>query len=227
MVANGKIHRGVKPVWWSPATQTALAEAELVYEEKHVSQSVFVTFPVVATEVAKLKGCALVAWTTTPWTLPANRALVVSADLKYSLVRTASGQTLVVASELLAKFQEAVKCDVLGVEVSGQELIGVKCAHPLANNVLSPVLAGDFVTTDVGTGIVHAAPGHGQDDYLVCGQNGIEPFSPVDGEEKNLFFMLFFFFFDKLNRKWLFHKRGWNRRVGRVGSLVSWNESGD
>jgi isoleucyl-tRNA synthetase len=183
---NKKIHRGVKPVWWSPATQTALAEAELVYEEKHVSQSVFVAFPVHSC-VALEGPHALVAWTTTPWTLPANKALIVSKDLSYSIVEVETGARLVVASELLEKF-----VDVLGSAyvrtnekvVLGSELIGGLCEHPFLSNVVVPVLGGDFVTTDVGTGVVHAAPGHGQDDYLVCGQAGIGPFSPVDGKEK-------------------------------------------
>lgn len=172
-------------MWWSPATQTALAEAELEYEEKHVSQSVHVVFPIVSTGVANLQGCALVAWTTTPWTLPANRALVVSSELKYCIVKSVSGQRLVVASDLLAKFTQAVPCqEGVEAEFSGVDLVGASCAHPFVEGQLSPVLAGDFVTTEVGTGVVHAAPGHGQDDYLVCGQHGIGPFSPVDGKEK-------------------------------------------
>jgi isoleucyl-tRNA synthetase len=190
MIANGKVHRGEKPVWWSPATRTALAEAELVYEEKHKSQSVWVAFAVqnapncacLQELVKEGREVALVAWTTTPWTLPANRALVVSEELKYSALGS-NGKVFVVATALVDEFIKAVGLSgskVLHDDISGAELVQGFCAHPLVAGKSVPVLAGDFVTTDVGTGVVHAAPGHGQDDYLVCGQAGIGPFSPVD-----------------------------------------------
>ncbi len=192
MLKNKKIHRGEKPVWWSPATRTALAEAELVYEEKHVSQSVWISFPLVSVAshgplqqlLQAERKIALVAWTTTPWTLPANRALVVSADLQYAAVEM-EGSLYIVAAELSAKFLEAMEKEgSVTATFSGSDLVNSMCLHPFSADLKSPVLAGDFVTTDVGTGVVHAAPGHGQDDYLVCGQAGIGPFSPVDDAGK-------------------------------------------
>lgn len=191
MVLNKKIHRGIKPVWWSPWTQTALAEAELVYEEQHKSLSVWVDFPLVETRCDAVKalldkGCRVscVAWTTTPWTLPSNRALVLHEQLRYSAVHTqADASTVyVVATDLLESFQKRLDKGALVecASFTGLDLLGSVAQHPVVQGRTSVVLNADFVTTTDGTGVVHAAPGHGQDDYLVCGQAGIEPFSPVD-----------------------------------------------
>ena len=182
---NGELYRGLRPVMWSPVEKTALAEAEIEYHD-HVSDTVFVQFPV-RQGAAALDGASLVIWTTTPWTLPGNRALAVGAEIDYALVRVDDvaeaslarpGERLVVALALLPQF-----CAEVGIAThhvlhvtQGADLAGTLCAHPLHGRGYEfdvPVLLGDFVTTEQGTGIVHIAPGHGEDDFALCARHGI------------------------------------------------------
>ena len=182
---NGELYRGLRPVMWSPVEKTALAEAEIEYHD-HVSDTVFVRFPV-QQGAPDLNGASLVIWTTTPWTLPGNRALAVGADIDYALVRVDGvaegslarpGEQLVVALALLPQF-----CAEVGITThhvlhvtKGTDLTDTICAHPLrafGYDFDVPVLLGDFVTTEQGTGIVHIAPGHGEDDFALCARHGI------------------------------------------------------
>lgn len=191
MFQKGYIFRGRKPVHWSPSSKTALAEAELEYPEGHVSKSIYVAFVVEEPSSAlsvlhsKEDPVKVSIWTTTPWTMPANMAVAVNPDLSYSVVAHAKTGKLLVATEL--KDSLAVKCElpegetfeVLGT-FSGQDLIGTTYTHPLYERK-SPVLAGgDYITTESGTGLVHTAPGHGQEDYLTGLKNGLDILSPVD-----------------------------------------------
>jgi isoleucyl-tRNA synthetase len=190
---KGFLSRGKKPVYWCTTDRTALAEAEVEYED-HTSPSIHVAFEVVGDlPVAALAGrpSSLVIWTTTPWTLPANLAVAVHPDLVYVAYGLA-GKVVVVAKDLLGPFLAAVAPDELGFDgttpdasrilasMEGKELEGVKYRHPFMNRI-SPVILGSHVTLDAGTGLVHTAPGHGQEDYQVGMQYGLEVLNPVDG----------------------------------------------
>ncbi|RUP52396.1 hypothetical protein BC936DRAFT_144633 [Jimgerdemannia flammicorona] len=193
MVNKGYIYRQHKPVYWSPSSKTALAEAELEYKDDHLSRSIYVKFSVVQLapalanllpkEVSASSVHALV-WTTTPWTIPANKAVAVNPDMVYLLVKSADGSHLVVAKDRLQALREelgietAVELTQLA-EVAGSDLLGTTYAHPLTDEIL-PFIAGAYVTAESGTGLVHTAPGHGMEDYEACRSLGIKPFSPVD-----------------------------------------------
>lgn len=187
IIANGHLQHGRKPVHWCVDCGSALAEAEVEYKDK-LSPAIYVHFPVV--DNAELlqrfgvenlsKQVSLPIWTTTPWTLPANMAIAVNPSHKYSLV-TIDDNTLVVASELLEALLATLQADDHEViaEVNGEALEGLLCQHPFAKRT-SQVVLGDHVTLDAGTGNVHTAPAHGQDDYVVCSRYGIEVNNPVD-----------------------------------------------
>ncbi|MGE3769690.1 MAG: isoleucine--tRNA ligase [Bdellovibrionales bacterium] len=165
---SGSLYRGVKPVMWSTVEKTALAEAEVEYHD-HKSTTAYVAFPVVKASTFDLKDAHIVIWTTTPWTLPANRAIAYGAEIDY-VVLTANNKKYVVAEALLGAFLKAAKIESFdkGVVLKGEKLAGTICAHPLRGqgyNFDVPALAGDFVTTETGTGFVHIAPSHGEDDF--------------------------------------------------------------
>jgi isoleucyl-tRNA synthetase len=191
MFKKGYIFRGRKPVHWSPSSRTALAEAELEYPEGHVSKSIYVAFEVVEPSEALTSyhsaedPVKVAIWTTTPWTIPANLAVALNPDLSYSVVQHEKTGKLLVATDLIESlavtfglpeeepFQEIAT-------FSGKDLVGTTYAHPLYERK-SPVLAGgDYITTESGTGLVHTAPGHGQEDYLTGLKNGLGILSPVD-----------------------------------------------
>mmetsp|Transcript_13935 Transcript_13935/g.39995 ORF Transcript_13935/g.39995 Transcript_13935/m.39995 type:complete len:1073 (-) Transcript_13935:1753-4971(-) len=187
MVTNGHVYRGRKPVYWSPSSRTALAEAELEYPDGHVSKSIYVGLPVetvganVSAQVGEhLAGAAVAVWTTTPWTIPSNLAVGVNEALVYAVVQTEEGK-LVVAEELISVLEEKLgtKMSVL-CTFKGSEIEGTTYRHPLFDRVSPVVIGGDYITTDAGTGLVHTAPGHGQDDYIVGQKYGLELLSPVD-----------------------------------------------
>jgi isoleucyl-tRNA synthetase len=186
MVMNGHIYRGRKPVHWSPSSKTALAEAELEYPENHVSRSVYVGLPVAAvSDALAARGGAdnlrIAIWTTTPWTMPANMAVAVGEGIDYCVAKAADGQRFLVATDLVGNLAEKVGSE-LTVEstITGAELVGTTYMHPLFNRESKVVIGGDYITTDSGTGLVHTAPGHGQEDYLVGLKYGLELLSPVN-----------------------------------------------
>ncbi|MEL6780370.1 MAG: isoleucine--tRNA ligase [Cyanobacteria bacterium J06597_16] len=197
MVENGHIYRGLRSVHWSPSSQTALAEAELEYPEEHVSPSIYLAFPVEsASEAAKailspyLESLGVAIWTTTPWTIPANVAVSVNPELDYAVVESASGEPfkyLIVAKELAEKLSETFGTGLTVVaELKGEAIAGSTYRHPLAKkdstfDRISPiVIGGDYVTTESGTGLVHTAPGHGQEDFLVGQRENLPILCPVD-----------------------------------------------
>ena len=169
---NGSLYRGSKPVMWSVVEKTALAEAEVEYHD-HTSHTIWVKFPVA--KGGALEEASIVIWTTTPWTIPANRAISYSPNIAYGLYE-AAGAKLVLADALA----EQVKKDA-GIEswarlrdVKADELANVVCAHPFRGQGYDfdvPLLAGEHVTEEAGTGFVHTAPGHGQDDYMIWVEN--------------------------------------------------------
>ncbi|KAI9179212.1 isoleucine-tRNA ligase [Blastocladiella emersonii ATCC 22665] len=184
MVERGLIYRQRKPVYFSPATQTALAEAELEYHE-HTSKSVYVKFAVTATGDASVpEGTNILIWTTTPWTLPANRAVAVHRDLSYVLVRVSPTEHWLVGADRLAALDflpvdPAARDAAIVARFTGSDLLSWTYAHPFTG-AACPVVAADYVTADSGTGLVHTAPGHGMDDYLTGMKHGLEIASPVD-----------------------------------------------
>ncbi|MCX7380730.1 MAG: isoleucine--tRNA ligase [Alphaproteobacteria bacterium] len=184
---NGSLFRGLRPVMWSPVEKTALAEAEIEYHD-HTSDTIFVRFPVLSSNVAELRDAAVVIWTTTPWTMPGNRAIAYGEEIDYAVMRVDSvkdgslaraGERILVALALLPQVCEATGIathHVLHVH-KGSELAGTVTAHPLRGKGYEfdvPLFAGDFVTTEAGTGLVHIAPGHGEDDFHLGRAHGIE-----------------------------------------------------
>ena len=179
IVEQGFVYRGKKPIYWSIPCRTALAEAEVEYKD-HVSQSVFVKFPLVGHP-----GTSVVIWTTTPWTLPANLAVAFNSTFSYSLVQVAEEQ-LIVSALLLSSVAE--KCGWHGYQIvrslDGGHLKGLEYQHPFCNRT-GKFYAGDsFVDNLTGTGFVHVAPGHGLEDYHLGLEHGLPIYSPVDDDGK-------------------------------------------
>ncbi len=177
LVEQGFVYRGKKPVYWSIPCHTALAEAEVEYQD-HTSQSVYVKFPVVDSP-----GMSILIWTTTPWTLPANLAVAYNSSFSYSLVRVGQ-ESIIVSTMLLSTIAE--KCGWEGYEImrslTGDHLAQVEYEHPFCNR-RGRLYAGDsFVESTTGTGFVHIAPGHGLEDYGLGLQNGLPIYSPVDDD---------------------------------------------
>ncbi|WOS96211.1 isoleucine--tRNA ligase [Nosocomiicoccus massiliensis] len=183
MVERGLIYRGKKPVYWSPVSESSLAEAELEYKDKR-SPSIYVTFKVENGNDVIEKGVNLVIWTTTPWTIPSNLAIAVHPELNY-VQFDYEGEAYVIAEELLDAYLEAVEWDKEKItrtkEFKGSEIERVEAKHPLFDR-MSLVILGDHVTTDGGTGLVHTAPGHGDDDYKVAQKYDLEILSPVNNK---------------------------------------------
>ncbi len=187
-VRRGSVYKGKKPVHWCPSCVTALAEAEVEYNDKE-SPSVFVAFPVVDSDAARLvpqaagKRVAIVIWTTTPWTLPANLALAVHPDLGYAAV--AQGNlVLIVAEDNLPMLGERIGLAGEAIaRMTGKDLEGTRTRHPFIDRE-SRVISGEFVTTGEGSGIVHIAPGHGENDYEAGLQHGLDIYAPVDDRGK-------------------------------------------
>jgi isoleucyl-tRNA synthetase len=177
----GAVYRGLKPIYWCASCETALAEAEVEYAN-HRSDSIYVKFEAVA-PVPGLEGpVSYVIWTTTPWTLPANLAIAVHPSFEYSAVKV-GGETLIMATFLAPIAME--DCGIRGYEkvktFTGKDLEGLTYRHVMFPERICPIILAEHVTLDAGTGCVHTAPGHGQEDYVVGSKYGIDPFSPVDG----------------------------------------------
>jgi len=210
---TGQLYRGAKPVMWSPVEKTALAEAEVEYEDI-VSTQIDVAFEIVESAVPELVGAYAVIWTTTPWTIPVNQALAYGPDVEYvvcevvALGRTGPeisplfnkwiNQRFIIASELAESVRQRFQrnFDDFGAVVftegqrfKGSDLAGTIVRHPMHKlggffAKPRPMLPGDFVTTDSGTGLVHMAPDHGEDDFLLCKAHGIDPVFAVEGDGK-------------------------------------------
>ena len=223
---TGQLYRGSKPVMWSVVEKTALAEAEVEYQD-YQSDMVWVKFPVVSCptgeksdpisrtdnmlRLKRISAASVLIWTTTPWTIPGNRAIAFNSKLKYSLCKVTkapegnwaqSGDTFVIAVQLADSVMKAAKVDeyVLADSVTAEDLREIVCAHPLRNSNLGgytfdvPLLDGDHVTDDVGTGFVHTAPGHGREDFDIwtastrlLQSRGIDPAIPYTVDENGAF----------------------------------------
>jgi isoleucyl-tRNA synthetase len=182
-VEEGSIYKGLRPVHWCISDQTALAEAEVEYED-HTSPSVYVKFPFpdAAKVDASLKSrnVSIVIWTTTPWTLPANLGIAFNPAFEYSAVEVGD-DVFIVASGLLKQVAEKLGWGEPKVvaTISGEKFDRLKARHPFINRD-SLLMLGDHVTLDAGTGAVHTAPGHGYDDYVIGKHYGLEIYNPVD-----------------------------------------------
>ena len=183
-IEQGMVYKGLKPVHWCTTCRTALAEAE-VEHENHKSPSIYVKFRVQSNWSDQITGLDpakthFVIWTTTPWTLPANLAICLHPDFEYTAI-SHKGESWIVAKELAPGLLEAwdIKdAKILGT-CSGKDLEGVVCRHPFIDRE-SPVILGDHVTLEQGTGCVHTAPGHGQEDYIVGQKYGLDAYNPVN-----------------------------------------------
>ncbi|WP_294313427.1 isoleucine--tRNA ligase [uncultured Sphingomonas sp.] len=184
---SGQLYRGAKPVMWSPVEKTALAEAEVEYEDI-VSTQIDVGFEIDhAPEADILVGVTAVIWTTTPWTIPVNQALAYNPALDYILFGC-GGRRFLVEENLMGAFMKrtGLKMEEFIALVKGAVLEGATAKHPMHGlggffAKPRPFLAGEFVTRDAGTGLVHMAPDHGEDDFLLCKAHGIDPVFAVDG----------------------------------------------
>lgn len=190
MVRHGLIYRKHKPVYWSVSSRTALAEAELEYCDDHISHAAYVKFPITSdyksVPVFREFGLPIYVtiWTTTPWTLPANKAIAVHRELLYSLLRIGS-YGIIIASSRLEELKELLpQFEIVADNIPGSDLAGLTYRNKLRGKAATdqPIVHADFVSADSGTGLVHMAPGHGQDDYEVCAQLGIEAFAPITDE---------------------------------------------
>ncbi|PIE39213.1 MAG: isoleucine--tRNA ligase, partial [Gammaproteobacteria bacterium] len=187
IIDNGHLHKGFKPVHWCVDCQSALAEAEVEYQDK-TSPAIDVAFNAIdsaaflkAFAVDKNLPVVVPIWTTTPWTIPANMAVCLHAELSYVLL-CAGDKLLVVAEELAETVARRIgleDVETLG-HCQGRALENLSLQHPLYDRTV-PVILGDHVTTDAGTGAVHTAPAHGVEDFAVCQQYGIEVYNPVGG----------------------------------------------
>ncbi len=192
---TGQVYRGAKPVMWSPVEKTALAEAEVEYEDI-TSTQIDVAFEIMGSPISKLVGAYAVIWTTTPWTIPVNQALAYGPEIDYVLVEHEGRRLLLsdmlatqalsrhATGELAAGIQHGDKVVWRG---KGAELAGTVARHPMHAKggffaKPRPFLSGEFVTTDTGTGLVHMAPDHGEDDFLLCKAHGLGPVFAVEGD---------------------------------------------
>ena len=179
MALKGMIFQGLKPVYWSPYNETAVADSEIVYKDVK-DATIYLKFPIADGKGVLGADDNFVIWTTTPWTIPSNMAVSVHPDLEYALVKTSAGN-LVLLEKFVDRLLEKFNLENLGVlkTFTGKEIEGVTYHH-VALDKECPCLLGTHVTDEDGTGIVHTAGGHGMDDYLVCMKNGMPPICTVD-----------------------------------------------
>ena len=179
LALKGLIYKGVKPVYWSPASESALAEAEVEYQDVE-ARTVYVAFAVADGKGKVEEGASFAIWTTTPWTIPADLAVTLNPRFVYGLYDTDRGELLFLSDlkESLQKTLGLKKCELIKT-FKGKDLEGILLRHPLYERT-SPVILNDYVTSDTGTGCVHTAPDHGVDDFNACARYGIKPFCPVD-----------------------------------------------
>jgi isoleucyl-tRNA synthetase len=187
---SGQLYRGAKPVMWSPVEKTALAEAEVEYEDI-LSTQIDVGFEIVESPIPELIGAHAVVWTTTPWTIPVNQAIAYGPDIEYVMLSATNGGRYLIARDLIMQVDQRLHLAWSGesgpelLKLKGSDLAGTIARHPMHRlggffARPRPFLPGDHVTTEAGTGLVHMAPDHGEEDFLVCKAAGIDPVFAVD-----------------------------------------------
>ena len=216
---NGSVYKGKKPVHWCPTCKTALAEAEVKYEDHH-SSSIYVKFKMVSAIGKEFpnrqeKPVSVIIWTTTPWTIPANLAIALHPDFTYVAVDV-GGEVYILAEGLLENVMEKFRIKKYEVleKFPGKKLEGFKCRHPFLDRD-SLIILASYVTLDAGTGCVHTAPGHGQEDYESGVKYGLDIYSPVDDDGRFMKDVLFFagqFVFDA--------NEAVNKKLAEVGALL-------
>ena len=190
---EGSLYRGYKPVLWSTVEKTALADAEVEYQD-HKSDTIYTAFKVKKSKLKELINSEIIIWTTTPWTIPANKALAFNESLKYLIIKIEDdsdfkNRQIVVAQPLLKLVLEECKIKKFNkiLEFKGKDFEGTVCNHPFSKigyDYDVPMLKASFVTTEQGSGIVHCAPSHGPDDFNLCLKNGIKALETVDDDGK-------------------------------------------
>ncbi len=190
---EGSLYRGYKPVLWSTVEKTALADAEVEYQD-HKSDTIYTSFSVRSSKIKELEESEIIIWTTTPWTIPANKALAYNEALEYVILQVNDegnfqNRKIVIAQALLESVIN--ECGIKNYKeikkFKGKEFKDTICNHPFLNlgyEIEIPMLEARFVTTEQGTGIVHCAPSHGPDDFNLCLNNGIKAIETVDGDGK-------------------------------------------
>jgi len=187
---DNSLYQGYKPVLWSTVEKTALADAEVEYKD-HTSNTVYVGFKVKTSKTELLKNAEIIIWTTTPWTIPANKALAYNTDLDYSIIeinseeKNFSNKKIVVATKLLDQVLKdcGIETYQLVKKIKGKDFRDIICSHPFENlgyDFDIPMLEANFVTLEQGTGIVHCAPSHGPDDFNLCLKHGIKSLDTID-----------------------------------------------
>jgi len=187
---EGSLYRGFKPVLWSTVEKTALADAEVEYKD-HVSNTIYTSFQIEESQIEEIKKAKIIIWTTTPWTIPANRALAFNENLDYSLIKINDeksdfkNQQIIISTKLIKNVMD--ECEIEKYEIvkafKGSKLKGTICSHPfkdLGYDFQVPMFDGQFVTLEQGTGIVHTAPSHGPDDFNLCLKHGIKAVDTID-----------------------------------------------
>ena len=181
---DGSLYQGYKPVLWSTVEKTALADAEVEYKD-HTSNTIYASFEIKKTDKDFLKNGQVIIWTTTPWTIPVNRALAYNSKIKYSVIQIGNdtehfkNKNIIIASELVKRVSEDCNFKDFKIlkEFNGSEFKNTICQHPflsLGYDYDVPMLEGNFVTLEQGTGIVHVAPSHGPDDFNLCLKHGLK-----------------------------------------------------
>lgn len=185
---SGQLYRGAKPVMWSPVEKTALADAEVEYHDI-TSTQIDVAFEIIeAPGAPELVGAHAVIWTTTPWTIPVNQGIAYGPEVGYQLCSTADGRRILIAAPLVEAVSARIgSALIVEQDVAAPALAGAIARHPMHHlgdffAKPRPFLPGDFVTTDAGTGLVHMAPDHGEDDFALCKAHGINPVFAVEGD---------------------------------------------
>ena len=186
---EGSLYKGYKPVLWSTVEKTALSDAEVEYMD-HTSDTIYASFLIKKSNIKELKDCEIIIWTTTPWTIPANKALAYNQSLKYLIIELLDdnqfkNKKIVIAKDLLNSVIKDCNIEKYKTlkEINGKDFLGTICQHPFFNigyDYDIPMLEARFVTTEQGTGIVHCAPSHGPDDFNLCLNNGIKALETVD-----------------------------------------------
>ena len=180
MALDGLIYQGLKPVYWSPASESALAESEIVYIDKK-DPTIYVAFPVNDGKGVLEGDEQFVIWTTTPWTIPANLAICLNPSLTYAVVETEKGKLIVLEKHIASLMEKFELTNYKTVKTfKGKELEGITVTHPLYPERTSLIILGDYVTDEDGSGCVHTAPGHGVDDFYAGQKYKLPAFCPVD-----------------------------------------------